>query len=173
MAGQGFYIGNVEGLEEVYAALEKFKPDLQKALVEKMEAEANALVQAIDGATPGVAPMSGFEHSGRTSWARRGHAYVKPGAPKVGAGGKEWPVFKVAMGGYATAVADIAGAGSSGHTASGQNMIGVLNSRLGRASRWVWPTAKAAVGRIEKRVEAISREVENKVSAKLRASAGG
>jgi len=76
------------------------------------------------------------------------------------------------MGGYASAVADIAGAGGRGSSLSGANMIDVLNSRVGRASRWVWPTAKAHEGRVVRKMESACEKVEDEMSRRLAAKGG-
>lgn len=171
----GFRLGKIKGTDDAIAALDRLKPDLYAALVEKMKAEAEATAKAIDSALPRSAPMSGFDgHSGRTSWANKGSAYThaEHTAVTTGHGNADWPVYRIGLGGYASSVADIAGAGGGGSSAQGGNMIDVLNARNGRASRWVWPVAEKHQGAIEDKMQLACDVVEKKLSARLAKTPG-
>lgn len=164
---QGFYIGKVEGKAEVLAALDNLKPALYKELVVRMEDEAKAIADDINRAMPNTAPLSGFDHAGPTSWANKGSASPKS-AGMVDTEQGDWPVYKISLGGYASAVCDIAGAGSRGVTEQGTAMIAMLNSRVGRASRWVWPVGKRHTRQIERKMEAACDKVGDQMSARLK-----
>lgn len=172
-----FYVGKVKGLDEVIAVLDEVRPKLHETIIEKMESEAEELANRVTAAIPNEAPMSGFgDHRGGTNWANRGGAKAKPSGLRTGAAGVEWPVYKIILTGYASAVGDIAGAGSAGKIPQGINMIAVLNARQGRASRWVWPTAERHEAKIERRMGEAADKVSEKANAKLAsraASAGG
>jgi len=166
----GIYIGEVEGREEALKILNDLKPRLYNELVERVREEAEAVADAVNRAMPNSAPMSGFVHGGRTSWAEKGEASAKAQHTLVqtGSGTAEWPVYKISLGGYASAVADIAGAaGASGASLEGANMIAVLNSRVGRASRWVWPVAKRHEAAVVRKMEAACDKVEADLSLRL------
>lgn len=174
MASQGyaFYIGKVEGLDEVYRALDEFRPNLKDQLVERMESAAQDLAATINRKIPETPPLSEFgSHKGETSWERKGEASISPQGSRAGAAAQEWPLYRVSLGGYASAVTDIAGAGGRGNSMQGTNMIGMLNSRVGRASRWVWPSAEAHESRIERNMTETCRKVEDEVSRRLAARA--
>jgi hypothetical protein len=163
----GLYIGQITGLEEALRVLDDVKPRLQKTIVEKMGAEADQLAADIEGKLPRNAPLSGFIHSGRTSWARKGTTSAQRQSTSIAVGQVEWPIYKIMLGGYSSSIADIAGAGGNPMTAQGQGLIAGLNARYGRASRWVWPTAERHIGRVQMRMQMACDEIGEKVSKEL------
>ena len=167
MSRQGFRVGKVTGTKEVAAALDDMPADLYAEICDMMKSEADAVAGGIDSAMPGSAPLSGFEHGGRTSWGNRGSARTYRESSRVAGNAREWPVYRIALGGYSSAVTDIAGAGSGGKTLQGQAMISALNARSRSASRWVWPVAKAHEPRIQARMEAAADKVGRQITAEL------
>jgi hypothetical protein len=165
----GFTLGRVEGVEEVHAALAKFAPELYDELKSKMRNAAEQIASAIDSAVPGSPPMSGFNHYGRTSWnAGKGPAIAVEETASMPYAG-DWPVYRVMLTGAATVMTDIAGAGGGGMSPSGANMIGVLNQREGNASRWVWPVAKAAQGKVQSAMSAAADKAAETTTNKIKA----
>lgn len=168
MAGKaGFRLGKVQGLDQVIKTLDSLKPELYDAITERVQGAAEEVAKSVDRSMPNDAPMSGFKHSGRTSWDAKGSASAEAENTTIGSNDVDWPVYRIVLGGYASAVTDIAGAGSGGSTGSGVNMIDVLNSRFGRASRWVWPVAQRHERRIVMEMQTACDKVERKLSAAL------
>ena len=163
----GFYIGQVEGVQEVLNALDQFAPELHESLVSGMGNAANAIAGAVESALPGEPPTRGFNHYGRTGWnSNRGgaEAIEEPGGMPGTSG--DWPVYRIALTGAAGQIADIAGAGGRGSSIQGQAMIAALR-RHGDPSRWVWPTAKGATGKMVSAMEAACDKAEDATTAKL------
>lgn len=159
-------VGYVKGVPEAIAALEQFVPDLHDDITDEMKSVADDMAAQVEGNMPGDAPMSGFNHEGRTSWSNRGGASAQEVEGWV-AGAGDWPVYKIVLSGPAACMTDIAGAGSRGMTPEGANMTSVLNSRFGRASRWVWPVAKANMGKVENAMSDAADAASEQASAKM------
>lgn len=158
-----FQFGKWQGVEETLNALDGMVPELHEQLVKKVDAAAKEIAAAVEAAVPGDAPMSGYEHDGRTGWpSGRGEAYAAR-YDRTKPSDSEWPIYRVGMSGASSVMADIS---SQGNTRSGEEMVAVLN-RVGRASRWVWPTGKANVGKIISRMESAVEALEAKMNAQL------
>jgi hypothetical protein len=132
------------GIREAINALKKIDPDLVKALRSDLRSSLKPYAQQITQATPFLAPLSGMRHFGDTAYS--------PDAATVSlttGKSRKFPTMSALVsirvtpknkkrGAY---LAEFAGSRSSGYTASGRNMIAVLNQRkpmIGRGGRYAY-----------------------------------
>jgi len=163
---EGVYIGDVTGVPEVLAALEKFGPDLHAELIAQMRNTASSVASAIDGALGSDAPISGMGHYGATGWySNRGSAEAVEETGSMPYAG-DWPIYRVMLTGVAGPMADIAGRGGRGNSIQGQAMIAALN-RHGQPSRWVWQVAKGSEGRMTASMSSAADKAADTTSAKI------
>jgi len=166
------------GVNETIKLMRKFEPEMLKDLRKSIRQIAQPAVMAIKSGSPKVAPLSGMVHSGRSSYsqpkvtvnitpAQRSRAFGSTTANLV--------VIQATGSGkvYGFDISDMAGranqAGKYQQTrkfvdsrtgdvvrrrinGQGQNMINVLNSRYGPASRFVYKN-------LENKLPAIRAEV--------------
>ena len=158
----------VYGVQETMRALREIEPKLRTEAIKTIKMAAEPLRAEVAGSLPTSAPLSGMDYSGRLGWGARGSAKVM-----TKYGGRRsrdrdvWPLVRIVLTGAAASIWDIAGRGSSGHTASGQAMISALNSRGGSASRTVWPTVEARLAAVQVAVLKAVRDVSAQVNKDL------
>lgn len=84
--------GSVIGGRATLAELRKFDRELYWGTVNRMKVAAKPLADAIDSNFPTDAPMSGFDHNGRTGWRQRKVTRTKVGGRRTGRG---WPLVRI------------------------------------------------------------------------------
>lgn len=155
----GVGIGKVEGLAEVNRALDTLEDDLTKEITQGMRSEADAIAGAIRSAMPSGPALSGMGDI----WT--GDVYVAPYSGRKS--GDETKIYRIGLGGYGKAMADIAGAGGGGSSISGRNMSTALAGKYGAASRWAWPAANSHTNRITSRAAQSADNVMDDVTRRL------
>jgi hypothetical protein len=167
------------GVKETIREMRKVEPEMLKDMRKSIRQISQPAVSAIKSNSPKVAPLSGMAHNGRTGYTRpKVSIQVTPGA-RSGFGKTTANLVAIKAEGtgkqYGFEIADMAGrAGNDGKytqtrkfvdprtgnivrrriNGQGTNMIRVLNSRYGPASRFVYKN-------LEDKLPAIRREVAN------------
>jgi hypothetical protein len=166
------------GVKETISLMRKVEPEMLKDMRSSIRQIANPAVLAIKAASPKVAPLSGMNHNGRTSYSvPKVSVNITPGQRSRGFGSTTSNLVAISATGsgkvYGFDIADMAGrannAGKYTQTrkfvdsrtgqivrrkinGQGQNMINVLNSRYGPASRFVYKN-------LDDKLPVIQREV--------------
>jgi hypothetical protein len=163
----------VTGMAEVVVTLNGIDKDIVKRARKDLRTAAQPVARAVKSNIPREAPLTGMQHMGRTGWnlsgvkvnvrvnfsrkaERRGSQLVS-----IVAGSK-------GLGGAAFEIADMAGRKSSGSTRSGKAMIRELNNTSGRASRFVYPAAQAALPYVENSVRDTIRQLQRDYNKRLK-----
>jgi hypothetical protein len=169
-------ISRVSGVADTVTILRKIDKDIVNQARRDLRTGAKPVANAVKSAIPTDAPMSGMVHNGRTAWKPSGvKVTVRTNFSKkaqregfslvsIVAGSRA----KFAQGSALFAITDIAGRKAKGKTASGRNMIQVLNSRKGRASRFVWPAAERQIPYIIKEVEGTIKRLTTSLNNELK-----
>jgi hypothetical protein len=168
------------GVKETIKLMRQVEPEMLKDMRKSIRQIANPAVLAIKSNSPKVAPLSGMNHQGRSSYSTpKVSVNITPGQRSRGFGSTTSNLVAISATGsgkvYGFDIADMAGrannAGKYTQTrkfvdsrtgnivrrkinGQGQNMINVLNSRYGPASRFVYKN-------LEGKLPAIQREVAN------------
>lgn len=119
----------VYGVNATIKELGTIDKQLKAQVVKQMKHAAKPLADAIQSYIPPEAPLSGFDHAGRTGWKTgRSTVVVKYGGrrPK---NRDTWPLLSLRLDKAAWAIFDMAGSG-----VLGQN----LGNRFGDRSRAAW-----------------------------------
>lgn len=166
------------GVKETIKLMRKFEPEMLKDLRKSIRQISQPAVLAIKSGSPKVAPLSGMAHNGRTAYSTpKVTVNITPSQRAYGVGSTTSNLVAIQATGsgkvYGFDIADMAGrannAGKYQQTrkfvdprtgnivrrkinGQGQNMINVLNSRGGPASRYVYKN-------IENKLPAIRAEV--------------
>lgn len=166
------------GVKETIKLMRQVEPEMLKDMRKSIRQISNPAVLAIKSNSPKVAPLSGMAHNGRTSYSTpKVSVNITPGQRSRGFGSTTSNLVAITATGsgkvYGFDIADIAGrannAGKYTQTrkfvdsrtgqvvrrkinGQGQNLINVLNSRGGPASRYVYKS-------IEDKLPAIRIEV--------------
>jgi len=166
------------GVKETIKLMRKFEPEMLKDLRKSIRQIAQPAVLAIKSGSPKVAPLSGMAHNGRTAYSTpKVTVSITPAQRSYGLGSTTSNLVAIQATGsgkvYGFDIADMAGrannAGKYQQTrkfvdprtgnivrrkinGQGQNLINVLNSRGGPASRYVYKN-------IEDKLPAIRAEV--------------
>lgn len=160
-------------MAEVVVVLNGIDKDIVKRARKDLRTAAQPIVSAVKSNLPREAPLRGMQHIGRTGWKlsgvkvtvrtnfsrkaqRRGSQLVS-----VVTGGK-------GLGAAAFEIADMAGRRSNGSTRSGRAMIRELNNTSGRASRFVYPAAEAALPYVENEVRDTIRKLQREYTQRLK-----
>jgi hypothetical protein len=167
------------GVKETIREMRKVEPEMLKDMRKSIRQIVQPAVSAIKSNSPKVAPLSGMAHNGRTGYSTpKVSIQITPSA-RSGFGKTTANLVSITATGsgkqYGFDIADMAGrannAGKYSQTrkfvdprtgnivrrrinGQGQNLINVLNSRGGPASRYVYKN-------IEDKLPAIRREVAN------------
>ena len=154
----------VTGVAQVVVTLNGIDKEIVKRARTDLKTAAEPVARAVKSNIPREAPLRGMNHIGRTGWKTSGvRVNVKVNFSKkaerrgsqlvsIVAGGK-------GLGAAAFEIADMAGRRSSGATRAGRAMIRELNNSSGRASRFVYPAAEAAMPYVENQLRATIREL--------------
>jgi hypothetical protein len=121
----------VYGVRETLEELRQIDGKLRLAAMSKMRGASKPLVDAINAYVPNDAPLSGFEHNGRTGWGNTKKS-LKFRAKVGGRKAKhrdEWPLVVIRNDSAPVSIFDMAGTGILGAALSG---------RFGPASRAAW-----------------------------------
>lgn len=168
--------------------LKQLEPDTYKILTKDIKGTAKDLASQIASKVPTVAPLSGFDHDGRTKF-RKVKAKGSFTPSKKNLDGGQVPLVSMALDGdVGFFISDLAGARGKvwkkrtpaygnhdkGHavTTQGQKMIEALNARYGysgKAGRWSWKeyidlqpkVGQAAQEILDKLMDAVNRELGN------------
>ena len=152
----------IYGVRETLAELRTLDKKAQLAAVREMKSAAQPLANAIAAYIPHRAPLSGFNHLGRTGWNRAEIWDVK-----IKYGGRrrknrdEWPLLSLRLESAPAMIFDMAGRKSSNQLAS------KLSDRFGSASRAAWRPAKELTDATTKAIEAGLEDVYKKMNANL------
>ena len=168
----------VTGLTETLRDLNKLDKELSKEIRKDIRKAAKPLADKINQARPGQAPLSGMNHRGRTGWNNRKPVAVKLDTRKprryVDRPGRSvLNVVRVTTKDAPTAIVDMAGrAGGNASRAPEPrrrpNFVPALNSRLGPASRFMWPTAEDEIGAVQAEIMDIVQKVEKIMNRDLK-----
>lgn len=166
------------GVKETIALMRKVEPEMLNDMRKSIRQIAQPAVLAIKSGSPKVAPLSGMAHNGRTAYSTpKVSVNITPAQRSRGFGSTTSNLVAISATGsgkvYGFDIADMAGranqAGKYSQTrkfvdprtgnivrrkinGQGQNLINVLNSRGGPASRYVYKN-------IEDKLPTIQREV--------------
>lgn len=146
----------VRGVKATLSTLREFDDDLYWRTVNKMKSAAKPLAAAIDGNFPQSAPLSGFDHNGRTGWRRPKVTEIKVGGKRNKRTG-EWPLVRIVIRDAARAIFDMAAAGN----------LNTALSRYGSASRAAWRTSAAIRSTVTDDVLKVVKEQTKRTNIKL------
>lgn len=133
----------VIGAEDVLRELKKIEPNLYKEVQTQIINDLRPLYDKIKSSIPPIAPLTGFNHQGRTGWGKPTKVVGKISLRKrVG----KRSLVSVRTTNAAVQIADLAG---RGHTPSGKKMVENLP---GAASRYVFPA-------VEKYIPTLNRDI--------------
>lgn len=163
----------VTGMAEVVVTLNGIDKDIVKRARKDLRTAAQPVARAVKSNIPREAPLTGMQHMGRTGWNLSGvKVNVKVNFSKKAERRGSQLVSIVAgskgLGGAAFEIADMAGRKSSGSTRSGKAMIRELNNTSGRASRFVYPAAQAALPYVENSVRDTIRQLQRDYNKRLK-----
>lgn len=160
----------VVGVKETLRELSKIEPELRKEIVSDFKQVVKPVIDEVRGALPSQPPLSGFARSWKAGkifpWSTA--IVSKSVAAKVDTRkrGNSLAVLKVVMKSAGGTVADMAGK-RGGSTTSGQIMIDRLESRYGRASRFMWPGFERRQGDVEQGIEKVVEKVSDATNRRL------
>jgi hypothetical protein len=161
----------VIGIAETVKALNAIDKDIVKEARKDLRTGAKPVALAIKANIPTDAPLSGMIHNGRTAWKPSGvKATVKTNFSKKGER-LGFSLVSIVVGGKGQGaamfqIADISGRKKRGKTASGRNMINVLNSRKGKASRFVYPAGLRAMPYVKDSVNGTIKKLSRTYNAR-------
>jgi hypothetical protein len=163
----------VTGMAEVVVTLNGIDKDIVKRARKDLRTAAQPVARAVKSNIPREAPLTGMQHMGRTGWNLSGvKVNVRVNFSKKAERRGSQLVSIVAgskgLGGAAFEIADMAGRKSSGSTRSGKAMIRELNNTSGRASRFVYPAAQAALPYVENSVRDTIRQLQRDYNKRLK-----
>jgi len=131
----------VRGFRETMLEIRNLDALIFKEVRKNIESSAAPLATKIQEAIPTTSPLRGFNHNGRTSWqssenkAKVKTSFVKPRADRPTS------LLKIVVEGVGISIIDMAGRKSSRKTIEGKAMITALRSKVGKASRYLYPAA--------------------------------
>lgn len=163
----------VIGMAEVVVTLNGIDKDIVKRARKDLRTAAQPVARAVKSNIPREAPLTGMQHMGRTGWNLSGvKVNVKVNFSKKAERRGSQLVSIVAgskgLGGAAFEIADMAGRKSNGNTRSGRAMIRGLNNTSGRASRFVYPAAQAALPYVENSLRDTIRQLQKDYNKRLK-----
>lgn len=153
---------SVYGVRETLAELRTLDKKAQLACVREMKAAAKPLAGKIASYLPHEAPLSGFDHMGRTGWNRAEIWDVK-----IKYGGRkrrnkdEWPLVSLRLESAPAMIFDMAGRKNNNPLAS------KLSGRYGSASRAAWRPAEELLLETAKAIEEALEDVMKKMNQNL------
>jgi len=139
----------VRGFRETMLEIRNLDALIFKEVRRNIESSAAPLATKIQEAIPTTSPLRGFNHQGRTSWqsaknkAKVKTSFVKPRADRPTS------LLKIVIDGVGLSIVDMAGRKGGGKTPEGKAMITALKSKVGRASRYLYPAALKNMNLIE------------------------
>lgn len=166
---------DVIGVRETLRELRKVEPEIYKQTIREIKQAAKPLQAEAQSRIPSDPPLSGMAHKGRTGWSRR-NARVgvnTGGRAKKTSRGSEWTLVKIRLNGAAGGIFDMGGRASAGSTPQGKNLIAVLTSRDGSASRAMWPAAEAKLPDVQEQVKDAIRKASAVMNRRLAENTGG
>jgi hypothetical protein len=148
-------------INKMLKALKEIDPELRKAFVRDAKAVAKPVEAEIKSAIPHVAPLSGMNNRGRLGWGMGKKADSTTIQFKASGSRRSevTPLVKIRVNSAATVMADMSGRKANGNDARGRVMIRMLNARVRRASRYVYPAGEKAQPEAEKQIKAIIDKV--------------
>lgn len=159
---------SVYGVRETLAELRTLDRKAQLACVREMKSAAKPLADKIAAYLPHHAPLSGFDHLGRTGWNRADVWQVKT---KYGGRKRknkdEWSLVSLRIESAPAMIFDMAGRGSSNLLAS------KLSARFGSASRAAWRPAEEMFRETAKAIEEALEKVAKEMNENLVKKPGG
>lgn len=165
----------VYGVRDTMRDLRRLEPEIYKQTMREIKQAAKPLQVAAQANIPTDPPLSGMGHQGRTGWSKK-NARVSintGGRSRKKAGGYEWTLIKVRLNGASGGIFDMAGRASAGSTPQGQNLVAVLTSRFGGASRAMWPAAQAKLDTVQGEVIDAVRKASLYLNRELQTNDGG
>jgi hypothetical protein len=159
---------SVYGVRETLAELRTLDKKAQLACQREMKSAAKPLANKIAAYLPTTAPLSGFDHLGRTGWndAAIWDVKIKYGGRKR-KDANEWPLLSLRLESAQAMIFDMAGRKTT-------NLLGSkLSARFGSASRAAWrpaaelfeETAKAITEALEKATKEMNENLVYKSGA--------
>jgi hypothetical protein len=139
----------VRGFRETMLEIRNLDALIFKEVRRNIESSAAPLATKIQQSIPTTSPLRGFNHQGRTSWqssenkAKVKTSFVKPRADRP------TNLLKIVIDGVGISIVDMAGRKGGGKTPEGKAMITALKSKVGKASRYLYPAALKNMNLIE------------------------
>lgn len=174
----------VRGLRETLIELKQLDKTLYDQLNTDIKNSALPFAKSIEAALPRTAPLSGFTHTGETSFdVSKNKTEVKTSNKKP-RGNTPTALLKVVVKGRGLAISDMAGRKNSsgkssgrskasarrptGYRLNGQGTALIRNlNRIHGASRFVWPAALKNQNLIDNSIERSLQEASAKVNRNL------
>lgn len=155
----------------VISELRKIDQQIVKDLRADLRSQLTPVAAQIANAVPVEPPLSGFRNTGATGWsAVKGKVGFTPGKSRTNA--KNLVAIRIdPIGGKrGLYIAELAGSRSAGSTASGANLISVLNSRSpmkGRGGRYAYKQFRFLRPDVVKIAERILNKTFEKLERKI------
>jgi septum formation topological specificity factor MinE len=160
------FVPEIIGLDFVVRELNDLEPGLVKQLKQELVTEIKPLYQIVKNQVEQSRPfLRGFNHSGRTG--DKGATVKVTGRASTGRRGRSTSLVSVRMTSAPAVIADMAGRGSKGRTASGQAMIANLTAKHGKPSRFVYRAVEREIPRVQASIIKIVEKYADMVNRRL------
>lgn len=164
----------VKGLQETLRTLNKLAPTLRRQFTRDVKTAAAPLVDHIKQRLPESAPLSGFDHNGRTGWRpNRNHSVdvkINTSRSRRRTGfvtTEEISVINIRGKGAALQIVDMAGRGGNVARNPQRARPNMVDSLGGSPSRFMWPSAEAGIPKFQNDLIPIIKKVERDLNEEL------
>lgn len=164
----------VKGLQDTLRTLNKLAPTLRRQFTRDVKAAAAPLVDHIKQRLPESAPLSGFDHNGRTGWRpNRNHSVdVKINTRRQRRRNgfytaEDIGVINIRGKGAALQIADMAGRGGNqarNFARARPNLVSALGAS---PSRFMWPATQEGIPKFEHDLMPIIKKAEQDLNSEL------
>jgi hypothetical protein len=160
------FVPEIIGLDFVVRELNDLEPGLVKQLKQDLVTEIKPLYEIVKRGVEQSRPfLRGFNHTGSTG--DKGKTVKVRGRASTGRRGRRTSLVTIRTSSGAAEIADMAGRGSKGRTASGQAMIANLNAKHARASRFIYPSIEKEIPKVQASITKIAEKYADMVNRRL------
>lgn len=157
--------GSVMGVKETLRVLKNMDETIYWSCVGEIKSAAKPMAEQIDGAFPVNAPLSGFDHAGRTGWANVTKSTVQFGGRRSRSNivKQTWPLVRIKVTDAPRQIFDMAGSRTPGNKLDSS----LVGSGWGGASRSVWKVAPALLRDTDRAVKQACAKATQRLNRQL------
>jgi hypothetical protein len=152
----------VTGLAEALAELRAVDPKLRRAAAKDLRSACEPVRSAVARAFPAGAPMSGWEHQGRTGWRLPKVKVQVSGRKKARGAAEEIAAVRVVI--VNSPAAEMYDMAAKGWTPSGRQFVANLAMR---PSRVAWPAAESQLPAVTAAVLKVCEDISARANVAL------